>query len=209
MDDAVLVDDRVAIRRKRPAQRQIRIQLPKLVEVDHPQSLGCLDPAAEGNDLAAQQTQQGSLSAAVRADESYSHSRRDRKIEAVEQHPAVEAVRDTVQVDQPFGFSIGGHEIDAGGIGAAPGFEVRQLADHLPGLVDARLGLGRARLRAAAQPLHLRPDPILKRLLPLGLGDRKSTRLNSSHEWISYAVFCLKKKKMEEKNNLSKKNESQ
>src|SRR6266536_2088382 len=27
------------------------------------------------------------------------------------------------------------------------------------------------------------------------LADRKSTRLNSSHEWISYAVFCLKKKK--------------
>src|SRR5207247_3229740 len=27
------------------------------------------------------------------------------------------------------------------------------------------------------------------------LPDRKSTRLNSSHEWISYAVFCLKKKK--------------
>src|SRR5438105_9819156 len=25
--------------------------------------------------------------------------------------------------------------------------------------------------------------------------DRKSTRLNSSHEWISYAVFCLKKKR--------------
>src|SRR5207247_11301008 len=25
------------------------------------------------------------------------------------------------------------------------------------------------------------------------VGDRKSTRLNSSHEWISYAVFCLKK----------------
>src|SRR6266536_422454 len=24
--------------------------------------------------------------------------------------------------------------------------------------------------------------------------DRKSTRLNSSHEWISYAVFCVKKK---------------
>src|SRR5687768_10660622 len=28
-----------------------------------------------------------------------------------------------------------------------------------------------------------------------GLGDRKSTRLNSSHGYISYAVFCLKKKK--------------
>src|SRR5437867_9423067 len=28
-----------------------------------------------------------------------------------------------------------------------------------------------------------------------GAGDRKSTRLNSSHRTISYAVFCLKKKK--------------
>src|SRR2546429_3406662 len=28
-------------------------------------------------------------------------------------------------------------------------------------------------------------------------GDRKSTRLNSSHGYISYAVFCLKKKKTE------------
>src|SRR5438105_5975903 len=34
--------------------------------------------------------------------------------------------------------------------------------------------------------------------------DRKSTRLNSSHEWISYAVFCLKKKKKEIKNSYKK-----
>src|SRR2546422_5525325 len=31
------------------------------------------------------------------------------------------------------------------------------------------------------------------------LRDRKSTRLNSSHGYISYAVFCLKKKKMRTK----------
>src|SRR3712207_8702719 len=31
--------------------------------------------------------------------------------------------------------------------------------------------------------------------LPIGALDRKSTRLNSSHANISYAVFCLKKKK--------------
>src|SRR2546422_4384742 len=30
-------------------------------------------------------------------------------------------------------------------------------------------------------------------------GDRKSTRLNSSHGYISYAVFCLKKKNMTRK----------
>src|SRR2546422_8065879 len=35
-----------------------------------------------------------------------------------------------------------------------------------------------------------------QRLLP---SDRKSTRLNSSHGYISYAVFCLKKKKKKQK----------
>src|SRR2546430_7342786 len=38
-----------------------------------------------------------------------------------------------------------------------------------------------------------RPEPRVR--LPLELEDRKSTRLNSSHSQISYAVFCLKKKK--------------
>src|ERR1022692_1695871 len=33
-------------------------------------------------------------------------------------------------------------------------------------------------------------------------GDRKSTRLNSSHLVISYAVFCLKKKKKKNQNNM-------
>src|SRR2546430_6697386 len=40
---------------------------------------------------------------------------------------------------------------------------------------------------------------FLVHMLPVALGglalDRKSTRLNSSHSQISYAVFCLKKKK--------------
>src|SRR2546422_3828304 len=34
-------------------------------------------------------------------------------------------------------------------------------------------------------------------------GDRKSTRLNSSHGYISYAVFCLKKKKKKKKTECS------
>src|SRR5437879_7045511 len=37
-----------------------------------------------------------------------------------------------------------------------------------------------------------------------GHGDRKSTRLNSSHRCISYAVFCLKKKKKKEAQNRHK-----
>src|SRR5688572_33358078 len=40
---------------------------------------------------------------------------------------------------------------------------------------------------------HARSGPL--RVLPVERTDRKSTRLNSSHSQISYAVFCLKKKK--------------
>src|SRR5256885_9076343 len=43
-----------------------------------------------------------------------------------------------------------------------------------------------------------------------GLVDRKSTRLNSSHLVISYAVFCLKKKKKnKEKNEIHRNNYNQ
>src|SRR5437588_4668997 len=44
------------------------------------------------------------------------------------------------------------------------------------------------------------PMPNKKQLVVLFLvGDRKSTRLNSSHTVISYAVFCLKKKTKQKK----------
>src|SRR5256885_13248607 len=39
------------------------------------------------------------------------------------------------------------------------------------------------------------PGVLERRLAPRNARDRKSTRLNSSHLVISYAVFCLKKKK--------------
>src|SRR2546428_4923980 len=39
--------------------------------------------------------------------------------------------------------------------------------------------------------------------------DRKSTRLNSSHDQISYAVFCLKKKKNQQKEKLTARNTTQ
>src|SRR2546427_6858848 len=47
-----------------------------------------------------------------------------------------------------------------------------------------------------ARPLipEPRPDHTARRAC-LKVSDRKSTRLNSSHSQISYAVFCLKKKK--------------
>src|SRR2546422_3131577 len=51
------------------------------------------------------------------------------------------------------------------------------------------------RLSRVAAPLRVVPRaPAEHRRRPAAL-DRKSTRLNSSHGYISYAVFCLKKKK--------------
>src|SRR5687768_18379686 len=50
-----------------------------------------------------------------------------------------------------------------------------------------RRGSSRRRRRTKAGAASHRPRA----------GDRKSTRLNSSHGYISYAVFCLKKKKRE------------
>src|SRR2546427_2515780 len=51
----------------------------------------------------------------------------------------------------------------------------------------------RQELRIRAQAAISRPVP--KSIAQADVQDRKSTRLNSSHSQISYAVFCLKKKK--------------
>src|SRR2546427_2642539 len=53
---------------------------------------------------------------------------------------------------------------------------------------SAARGDGRRRTAAACCTTPPRPGPWRS-------ADRKSTRLNSSHSQISYAVFCLKKKK--------------
>src|SRR2546430_3700412 len=64
------------------------------------------------------------------------------------------------------------------------------MTDGEENLVVSRAG-PRGGARGRDQPLRRRAG-----LRPRGR-DRKSTRLNSSHSQISYAVFCLKKKKCE------------
>src|SRR5437870_9096793 len=71
------------------------------------------------------------------------------------------------------------------------------LHEHAAGLVANRISLSHGYQRRTLWA-H---GPILRSGLPHR--DRKSTRLNSSHVAISYAVFCLKKKK---KNNKKRKN---
>src|SRR2546430_7551519 len=62
----------------------------------------------------------------------------------------------------------------------------RSELELLPGELSATLGEGSTRDQAAVRTGSHRTGLLL---------DRKSTRLNSSHSQISYAVFCLKKKK--------------
>src|SRR3712207_8868955 len=62
--------------------------------------------------------------------------------------------------------------------------------------VGDRQGLvTRRRARHGLPALHVRAVGTELRLVGPATRDRKSTRLNSSHANISYAVFCLKKKK--------------
>src|SRR5690606_41731962 len=75
------------------------------------------------------------------------------------------------------------------------------LHDALPIYIHGAWLVGAALDEASFGGVHQRPNlgQDLLALFPVGLGigvDRKSTRLNSSHVKISYAVFCLKKKKI-------------
>src|SRR5438132_8220193 len=60
---------------------------------------------------------------------------------------------------------------------------------------ERRQGACPCRQRRQHVPRQVREPPLLQRRTPWLHVDRKSTRLNSSHTVISYAVFCLKKKK--------------
>src|SRR5688572_32536470 len=83
---------------------------------------------------------------------------------------------------------------------ALPIFERRRPQDHSAG-AHAAFEHRRHRaveLRQHLGILHRRDLPVLvdpdRREVAAARRDRKSTRLNSSHSQISYAVFCLKKK---------------
>src|SRR3712207_7824465 len=51
------------------------------------------------------------------------------------------------------------------------------------------------------QTVNTMPEETIEAFQDHGRVDRKSTRLNSSHANISYAVFCLKKKKKNTENS--------
>src|SRR3989449_8315370 len=76
-----------------------------------------------------------------------------------------------------------------------PARRERQPADRARDLAGEHVGRGQREQQSKREG---EPDRVLQRPERAELAlvrDRKSTRLNSSHGYISYAVFCLKKKK--------------
>src|SRR3712207_2205489 len=109
-------------------------------------------------------------------------------------HEVVEAPDDPALADFPaqapdtrrwcFADQLGAHFLDA--------------PDQPVLLVESRAVFRRRRFHR--QKAHLVLSALRHRAAELGDQDRKSTRLNSSHANISYAVFCLKKKIKNNKN---------
>src|SRR2546429_3597163 len=87
-------------------------------------------------------------------------------------------------VFRPIAFAMGVPWHDSGTIG---------------GLLGTRMVLNEFLAYAQLGPMRAHLDPVSFTIATFALcgfaKDRKSTRLNSSHGYISYAVFCLKKKK--------------
>src|SRR5207248_7193164 len=115
---------------------------------------------------------------------------------AVEEHPPDDVYRDHVGIHaqkQP-GLSYVGAVVLRG----------RITADQMQSAADVAERYASGELRATTMQNLLvvnvptiNADALAKELDAIGfqVRDRKSTRLNSSHRTISYAVFCLKKKK--------------
>src|SRR5438874_10241997 len=85
---------------------------------------------------------------------------------------------------------------------APPDLYTLSLHDALPICKHLAHADGDESLRVEVHPGHgaFKDFQVCERIIQIGHGfllrrDRKSTRLNSSHVEISYAVFCLKKKK--------------
>src|SRR5688572_31743883 len=68
--------------------------------------------------------------------------------------------------------------------------------DRAVGDIRVGLDIAGAVQGPCAGPIPFAGNPDIGRGIAPAQGDRKSTRLNSSHSQISYAVFCLKKKKI-------------
>src|SRR5215475_7286230 len=169
MNGAIMIDDRIAVRRECAAQRYIRIETTVLIEVNNSQLIGLPHLPCGRLEFAAKKAQECRLAAAVRADHADTHSRLDRQTDSLEEGTALDVAADIFQLDQLLCASLCRGEIDCRRVDAASRTEIRKFTDHLHRGIDARFRLPRPRLGASAQPFDLGMDAVRERLLPLPL----------------------------------------
>src|SRR5256884_4335873 len=87
--------------------------------------------------------------------------------------------------------------LDYSEYGGAPLLGVKGVVIICHGASPARAIMSAVRVAAHMVESHLDQDIGAELAGGRAARDRKSTRLNSSHGYISYAVFCLKKKKQQ------------
>src|SRR5688572_9259660 len=129
-------------------------------------------------------------------------------------HSADEAAQAAEEIGFPVVVKVASpdilHKSDVGGVilGVTTAEQARAAFEQVTG--SARRARPDARVDAALVEASCPPGGVelivgVVRDPRFGPVDRKSTRLNSSHSQISYAVFCLKKKKKKKKKKIKKK----
>src|SRR5690349_22089404 len=78
--------------------------------------------------------------------------------------------------------------------------QLKRCYDLIPNLVESAKGYMQHERGTLDAVIKARGNAVSAAQAAAASQDRKSTRLNSSHVEISYAVFCLKKKKKEKRN---------
>src|ERR1700736_3251003 len=88
---------------------------------------------------------------------------------ALEQLAVADGIGDAIKCDQLLGLPARRGKVDIGRYRAAPGAQLRQVADHFIGFIDSRLRLGGSGLWASTQPFNLGMHTISERILSLSL----------------------------------------
>jgi hypothetical protein len=181
-----LVHDGVPFRRERALEAQGGIErVALLLEHDDLQVVRALDLPRVGRQHAFEHLEEGRLAAAVGPEQPQPHPRRQREVQVAHDRLAPELLAQPARGQEPPRPPAGGGQLDARrgpGLGVAR-TRLRQLVDLAMRFLDARLGLGRARARLAAQPLDLAVDDVGQRLL-VGRFARSTSSLLGKALWF-------------------------
>src|ERR1700747_1842659 len=136
MNHAILINHGVAVRRKRPAQRNFWIEFTVLVEVDDTQPLGWANLAGFRFDISTHQAKQRSLAASIGTDQPYSHPRGDTEMNVFEECAAANTVENSLKRDELLVFPVRRGEIDFRAGDAAACVHLCEFADHHASFVN-------------------------------------------------------------------------